>query len=230
MASTMVSDRPESSTTQHKEWARSLLRETLQRRRALRMAQTCPVVLSLRPPGRHHHGANSNYVAAARVVAGARLQCPTFALNGRRPEDDALALSALPPPPSVIPAELAPVPRAAAAAAVQVDTTTTATPAPVAGLSPEIHLLELLRKRGRLSSATKASSMEAGYNVPPTAKQVRDYDSKPFMTDLVRRGDVKGLQGALKAGRGMVSFAIHRILKKKHVTKTRCRGFAGHRA
>eukprot|EP00904_Undaria_pinnatifida_P003800 jgi/Undpi1/13420/HiC_scaffold_8.g03079.m1 len=47
------------------------------------------------------------------------------------------------------------------------------------------------------------SSQEAGYIKQPTAKQVLDYQSQPFMSDLVRKGDVEGLRAAVAAGRGM---------------------------
>lgn len=68
---------------------------------------------------------------------------------------------------------------------------------------PEKHLLSLLEKRGW--AARIVSSSVAGYHVAPTEKQIRDYESKPFMSDLVRRGDLDGLRKALDAGRGMVS-------------------------
>lgn len=213
IASTMTSDHSNRSNPKHGLCTQGSLRETLRRRRALRMAQICPVDLSLRPPRRHHHRADSNDVAVRRAVSD-HLKWLTCTFDGRSPTDLTLAIS-VPQPPAIL-AELALLPQAAgvagaagvaaaAAAAVQVLTTATAI-TPVTGLSPEIHLLELLQKRGKLSSTTKVSSAEAGYDVPPTTKQIRDYDSKPFMTDLVRRGDVKALHLALEAGRGMVSF------------------------
>lgn len=70
-------------------------------------------------------------------------------------------------------------------------------------MDPETYLICLLEKRGR--GVAKTSSAQAGYSQRPTAKQVHDYDSQPFMSDLVRRGDMAGLQQAVEAGRGMVS-------------------------
>lgn len=72
-------------------------------------------------------------------------------------------------------------------------------------LCPEMYLLRLLKIRGR--SQPKISSVDAGYCQKPTAKQVKDYHSQPFMSDLVRKGDIGGLQCAVKDGRGMVSKA-----------------------
>ena len=66
-----------------------------------------------------------------------------------------------------------------------------------------MYFLSLLEKRGR--TVTKVSSQEAGYVKEPTAKQILDYQSRPFVSDLVRKGDMDGLREAVKAGRGMVS-------------------------
>lgn len=75
---------------------------------------------------------------------------------------------------------------------------------------PESYLLRLLEKRGRQPKLL--SSTEAGYTRPPTEKQVKDYSSKPFITDLVRKGDIEGLEQALRAGRGMVRMLIEQLL------------------
>ncbi|CAN0080871.1 unnamed protein product, partial [Ectocarpus sp. 8 AP-2014] len=74
-------------------------------------------------------------------------------------------------------------------------------PAPAA-VAPDAHLIALLEKRGRTPKATVSSS-KAGYNEPPTAKQVMDYDAQPHLSGLARRGDMEGLQRAVDAGRRM---------------------------
>lgn len=76
-------------------------------------------------------------------------------------------------------------------------------------VSPESYLLRLLEKRGRRPMLL--SSTEAGYTRPPTEKQVKDYSSKPFITDFVRKGSIEGLEQALQAGRGMVRMLIERL-------------------
>lgn len=82
---------------------------------------------------------------------------------------------------------------------------------------PESYLLRLLEKRGRHSMLL--SSTEAGYTNPPTEKQIKDYSSKPFITDLVRKGDIEGLEQALRAGRGMVRMLIERLLYRHYTTR-----------
>ncbi|CAM9326512.1 unnamed protein product, partial [Ascophyllum nodosum] len=72
----------------------------------------------------------------------------------------------------------------------------------VLDVPPESYLLRLLEKRGRQPKQL-LSTTEAGYHRPPTEKQIEDYISKPFVTDLVRKGDIKGLEKAVRAGRGM---------------------------
>ena len=71
-------------------------------------------------------------------------------------------------------------------------------------VNPEIYFLGLLEERGR-AVTKKISSQEAGYVKELTAKQVLDYHSRPFLSDLVRKGDIDGLRKAVEAGRGMVS-------------------------
>lgn len=85
----------------------------------------------------------------------------------------------------------------------------------IESLSPEKHLLALLKRRGWNTEII--SFAEAGYDAPPTARQVKDYESKPFMSDLVRRGDMEGLRDALEAGRSMVSFFVE--LTKQNITR-----------
>lgn len=227
--STILPDQPKSGCTK---WARSLLRETLHQRRAARMSQRVPypVVLSVRC--RHNAGEQTQRAATATPTVCSYVAAQVIdtksglALDGRqnheRREGDILAEEHIPAPqtPAATTAVIIPFPQPQQQRKQQcrqgLSTTVTeasraAGPAVVTavGLSPEEYLIELLRERGYHRSSQpqllRRSTRELGLDVPPTSRQVQDYESKPFLTDLVRRGDLDGLKRALDAGRRMVS-------------------------
>lgn len=195
----------DTATRQRSRWVRSLLRETLRQRRALRLVQTSPMhaYRSGRPgmcpgpgmPSQQQRYAACNYVAVRVAVARfANLMSTSTTADSR---DCALAMPAPPP--------VLPVPVTTKGTTTTISTDGVAgvrTPSVQKSVCPEEYLLHLLRKRGR--TADKVSSAQAGYDMPPTSRQVQNYESKPFMTDFVRRGEMGGLQEALEAGRGMV--------------------------
>ena len=144
------------------------------------------------------------FVAAAHKFAVTAAAAAEFSRQQQQQQQQqqhrpSLSVVIAPPPP--------PPPAAAAVAAAPPD----AWPRPSATaairdskVNPEVYFLNLLEQRGR-TFTKKMSSQEAGYIKQPTAKQVLDYQSQPFMSDLVRKGDVEGLRAAVAAGRGMVS-------------------------
>ncbi|CAN0248793.1 unnamed protein product [Pylaiella littoralis] len=105
------------------------------------------------------------------------------------------AAAAVPSPPPLS------APAATAVAAVAAKAAPAVARNPTGSIAPDAYFAALLLKRGR--STRCRTSLEVGYLKAPTPKQVDDYQSQPFMSDLARRGDVEGLQKVLEAGRGM---------------------------
>lgn len=165
------------------------------RRASLPTAGARQAARFVRHLGNNSNSNNNDNVAALQVAAAAHLAAYVSLVGARRAGERTGApanhpvLPPAPPPPYPSISE-------ATSAESLVDQTS--------NVCPETYLLRLLEKRGR--PASKVSSVEAGYCTPPTAKQVQDYDMRPFMSDMVRRGDLEGLQEALESGRGMVSY------------------------
>ena len=154
---------------------RRALRERRALRRALRQAQASQVVLSRR------------WVAAA-AASSSYCSKERLQLEGLRRSLIARVQAAK----ASAGREEAAAAAAAAAAAEG-----------AASTNVESYFAALLAQRGR--SPAGRTSLEAGYLKQPTPKQVEDYQQRPFVSDLARKGDIAGLQKAVEAGRGMVS-------------------------
>lgn len=170
----------------------TLVRRALRERRVMRQAQASQVVLSRRWVAAAAAAASSVYCPVQRfqleemrrvVARSRRLAAQVSCREHQQQQQQQHSISA-------------------ATTTVRAATLTSASPPP-SSLAPEPYLELLLSERGRLPQ--KIDTVRAGYSAAPSAKQIRDYQAQPFMSDLARRGDIAGLQKAVEEGRGMVS-------------------------
>lgn len=179
----------------------------LRERRAMRLAQSSQVVVSPRWAAEAVSSVHRFQLARVRRESLTRRRAASAARIAARNFSATAQLSAAQrtsrPAPSTPAPPSSSCSAAATAAAAAVRRVSVAESESVC---PENYLMRLLEVRGLGGKrvATKVSSAEVGYHCRPTAKQIRDYDSQPFMSDLVRKGDVDGLRLAVKAGKCMV--------------------------